>query len=93
MSENLEGVWKGFTFKFITKEDYPLIMEHLLKVYCHHEPMMKYSGYTPDLGADFCTMARYALDQDPSLSFFVLDNNTEKVIFQISELLEKFNPK
>jgi len=40
MSEFVEGEWKDFVFKMITKEDHPKVLENLLQVFCRDEPLL-----------------------------------------------------
>jgi hypothetical protein len=78
----LEGDWKGFEFRLISKEDRPLVMEHIRRVFCRDEPLICTTGSTgssAELANDICTFFSYKLEQDDGLSFAAIHKETQKV--------------
>ena len=81
MVEFVEGEWKDFVFKMITKEDYPKVLQNFRQVFCKDEPILylqqQLSGATDfeEVLTDLTNFATFVLDRNDNLSFCALDKN------------------
>jgi ribosomal protein S18 acetylase RimI-like enzyme len=79
MAEFVEGEWKNFVFKMGTPDKYPLIFEQLRSVFCRDEPLNKMAGYSEEFADDIERFARYYMDKNEGLTFYVEEKDTGKV--------------